>query len=175
MQQVPSRGHLFNEFGRPKGQSFKILHTCSFENHASQRRRGALFQKNDENSVEKSGLNRINTNGTVDGTRNAHPRGPKKQKYTFLQWILQILVCNRYRQHGTFSVTLGWQNECFLKILLTCNFQNYASHLRRGAQFQKNVRKLQEEGVLSHKMDKKKPDDARKTKKIRCVADSRFC
>ena len=63
----------------------------------------------------------------------------------------------------------------FLKILLTCNFQNYASHLRRGAQFQKHVQKLQEEGVLSHKTGKKKADDARKTKKIRCVADSCFC
>ena len=40
-------------------------------------------QKTIGNSVEKNGLNRINTNGTVDGTRNAHPRGPKKQKYTF--------------------------------------------------------------------------------------------
>ena len=32
---------------------------------------------------------------------------------------------------------------------------------------------MQEEGVLSHKMGKKKADDARKTKKIRCVADRR--
>ena len=61
-----------------------------------------------------------------------------------------------------------------MKILLTCNFKNYASHLRRGAQFQKNVQKNQEEGVLSHKLGKKKADDARKTKKIWCVADSRF-
>ena len=89
------------------------MHTCSFENHASQRRRGALFQKSDENSVEKSGLNRINTNGTVDGTRNAHPRGPKKQKYTFLQWISQILICDGYRQHGIFSVTLGGRMTFF--------------------------------------------------------------
>ena len=80
-------------------------------------------QKNDEKSVEKSGLNRINTNGTVDGTRNAHPRGPKKQKYTFLQWILQILMCNRYRHHGTFSVTLGWQNDFFCRFCLHATFK----------------------------------------------------
>ena len=33
----------------------------------------------------------------------------------------------------------------------------------RGAQFQKNVQNMEEEGVLSHKMGKKKADDARKT------------
>ena len=106
-------GRQFDQFASPRGSFFEILHTCSFENHASQRRPGALFPKKDENSIEKSGLNGINTNGTVDGTRNAHPRGPKKQKYTFLRWILQILMCNRYRQHGTFSVTLGWRKGLF--------------------------------------------------------------
>ena len=46
---------------------------------------------------------------------------------------------------------------------------------KAGSTISKNVQKMQEEGVLSHKMGKKKADDARKTKKIRCVADSRFC
>ena len=71
-----------------------------------------------------------------------------------LQW-----VPSTWHLFGHFGVAEG----IFLKILLTCNFQNYASHLRRGAQFQKNVQNMEEEGVLSHKMGKKKADDARKT------------
>ena len=44
----------------------------------------------------------------------------------------------------------------FLKILLTCNFQNHASHGRRGALFQKNDQKVQKEEALRHKSIRRK-------------------
>ena len=154
-----SKGHLFDQFGRPRGIFSKFCIHAALKIMLPNEGGEHFSNKNDENSVETTGLNMINTNGTVDGTRNAHPRGPKKQKYTFFQWILQTLRCNKHPQQHLFD-QLGVPRRHFFKILLTFNFQNYASHRRRGTQFQKNVQKLQEEGVLSHKMGKKKADDA---------------
>ena len=44
----------------------------------------------------------------------------------------------------------------FLKILLTCSFQNHASHRGRGALFRKNDQKVQKEEALRHKSIRRK-------------------
>ena len=127
---------------------------------------------------------------STNNAKRSFPRGAINRKYTFSQWILQFLRCNKYPQNGNwyfcngscklpranckarmrFFVEMGGPMEHFSRILHRSSLQNYAWHRGRGALFQKTEQHLAENCGLSNISRNGAADDTRNAHPRRAIS-----
>ena len=81
----------------------------SLRNCASHRRRGALFHKMATKAMRKCQSFALSAYDKADNAKYGFPQGGINKKYTFFQWILQNLGCNKWCKKAAYG--LNWRAQ----------------------------------------------------------------
>ena len=96
------KGHIQAYLEGPREICFMNLLLCRFQNHASHRGWGVFSHKMRPDAMRKYRKFTLKPCDKADDAKCSLPERAVNEKYTFLQWILQISSCNKWCKKGAY-------------------------------------------------------------------------